>query len=442
MPLIEGASPVQLEQLARIREVLLHIERNYVDPVQDRQLVGGCRQGMLRLAPTASISEPSATVDGPRAIQQIGADYVAVQQQKPGGAEDEKLADACMDGMVRTLDGQSAFWNVQAFKDLQSGGAGIGIELRLESGRLIVVTAIDGGPAWKAGLSRGDAIVQIDGAAIGGPSLSQAIKPLLGPPGTQVTLTLKHPGFQQPMAFVLTREVIAIETVKRALLPGGIAYIRITQFQERTGEKLANAITAASAENQGDLSGLILDLRNNPGGLLNACVAVSAAFLPHNALVVFTDGYSEDSRMRLYASKEYYLRRNQEDYVGKLPSSLRKVLPMVVLVDQDTAACPEIVAAALQDHKRATILGVRTFGVETVQTLLPLKDGAALKLTTARYFRPSGGPIGPAGITPDVVLNKGADKTELSYNTLPSDDPAVARAVEVLHKKASAAKPK
>jgi carboxyl-terminal processing protease len=213
------------------------------------------------------------------------------------------------------------------------------------------------------------------------------------------------------------------------------------QFQETTGEKLANAITAAYGQNQGELSGLILDLRNNPGGLLNVSVAVSAAFLPNNFLVVFTSGHSEDSKMRLYASSEYYLRGNREDYVRKLPLSVRKALPMVVLVNQGSAAASEIVAAALQDHKRATIIGVRTYGAETIQTIFPLKGSAALKLSSARYFRPSGGPIGPAGITPDVVLDEGPDTNTLSYDTLPSDDPVVARAVAFLQKKASAAKP-
>jgi carboxyl-terminal processing protease len=432
----------QLAQLSRISEAFLKIERNYVDPVEDRQLVGGCRLGMLRVAPTPSIPERSDAVKGStQALQEISTDFSAIQQQSPGGVGDEKLADACMQGMVGTLDDRSAFFDAEAFKELQGGMAGIGVELGMEPGRLMVLTAIEGGPAWRAGLKGGDAIVQIDDAPIGGPSLSQAMKPLRGPAGSRVKISVERPGDKHPMVFTLTREVIVIQSVKWALLPGGIAYIRITQFPEHVGEKLASAITAAYAQNQGDLNGLILDLRNNPGGLLNQSIAVSAAFLPQNSLVVFTDGRNQDSKMRLYASSEYYLRGNREDYFKKLHPSVRNGLPMVVLVNHTTAAASEIVAAALQDHKRATIIGERTFGVETIQTILPLNGGAALKLTTARYFRPSGGPIGPVGITPDIVFDEGPDKNNLSYDNAPGDDPAVARAAELLREKASAAKP-
>jgi len=220
-----------------------------------------------------------------------------------------------------------------------------------------------------------------------------------------------------------------VPSVKWALLPDGIAYIRVTRLYEHTGEKLVEAINDIYAKNGREPSGLILDLRGNPGGLLHAAVAVAAAFLPRNALIVSTNGPSADAKMRLYASKEYYIRGNNEDYMKKLPPSLSKVL-MVVLVDRDTASGSEIVAAALQDHKRATVMGAGTYGVETVQTILPLGENTALKLTTARYYRPNGNAVGPAGVTPDVVLNGGGDSKALP--PLPEDDPAVVAAVAFL----------
>jgi carboxyl-terminal processing protease len=188
------------------------------------------------------------------------------------------------------------------------------------------------------------------------------------------------------------------------------------------------------------LNGLVLDLRNNPGGVLNVCIAVSAAFLPNNALVVFTNGRTEDSKLRLYASREYYLRGTKEDYLTKLPRSV-KTVPMVVLVNHSSASGSEIVAAALQDHKRATIVGERSFGLGTVQIILPLKGNTALKLTTARYFRPSGKPIAPDGVTPDLVLDGGPEGSLLSPTAWPEDDPAVSRASELLRDKPAAAKP-
>ena len=220
-----------------------------------------------------------------------------------------------------------------------------------------------------------------------------------------------------------------VPSVKWALLPDGIAYIRIARLYEHTGEKLVEAIADIYAKNGGEPNGLILDLRANPGGLLNAAVAAAAAFLPRNALIVSTNGQSADAKMKLYASKEYYIRGNKDDYMKKLPPSLSKV-PMVVLVDRDTASGSEIIAAALQDHKRATVMGARTHGVGTVQTILPLGENTALKLTTARVFRPNLNAIGPAGVTPDVVLNGGGDSKAAPPS--PEDDPAVVAAMEFL----------
>jgi carboxyl-terminal processing protease len=192
------------------------------------------------------------------------------------------------------------------------------------------------------------------------------------------------------------------------LIEPGYAYVRVSQFQEHTGENMARALERMFKENPGPMQGLVLDLRNDPGGLLNGAVAVSAAFLPRDALVVYTDGRSEDARMKLNASPEHYLRgRNKEDFLKRLPAEVKKV-PMVVLVNGGSASASEIVAGALQDHGRAVIMGQQTFGKGSVQTILPLGNGTAIKLTTARYFTPKGRSIQARGITPDIPLDDGA----------------------------------
>lgn len=231
-------------------------------------------------------------------------------------------------------------------------------------------------------------------------SRDEIYRRLRGPVGSTITLTVEREGAKEPLEFPLTREIVRIQSVKRKSVAPGYAYIRVSQFQANTIALLAQAIESSYRENQGDLKGLILDLRNNPGGVLNACIGVSAAFLPRGSLVVFTDGRSEDSKRRFLANPEDYVRgRNSEDYLSKVPRGT-KTVPMVVLVNRDSASGSEIVAAALQFHKRAKILGVRTFGHGTVQTILPLGDSTAMKLTSARLYSPSGKGIETNGVTP------------------------------------------
>jgi carboxyl-terminal processing protease len=225
-----------------------------------------------------------------------------------------------------------------------------------------------------------------------------------GKPNTDITLTISRRGEEKPIVVTLTRAVIKIQSVRSALMEPGYGYIRLTQFQEHTGESLAQAIQRVWKENNGSMRGLILDLRNDPGGLLNGAVAVSAAFLPANALVTYTDGRAPDSRMKLNASPEFYLRgAAQGDYLRGLPKEVKSV-PLVVLINGGSASASEIVAGALQDHKRATIIGTQSFGKGSVQTILPLTNNTAIKLTTARYFTPNGRSIQAKGITPDIVV--------------------------------------
>jgi carboxyl-terminal processing protease len=229
------------------------------------------------------------------------------------------------------------------------------------------------------------------------------VKRMRGKPGSKIKLTISRKGVDKPVVITITRAVIKIRSVKSKLMENGYGYVRVTQFQEHTGELLAEALTALYKENKAPLKGLILDLRNDPGGLLNGAVAVAAAFVKPDSLVVYTEGRTEDAKMRLTASRENYLRPMQLDYLKNLPEGVKQV-PMVTLVNSGSASASEIVAGALQDHKRAVIMGTRTFGKGSVQTILPIGNGTAIKLTTARYFTPNGRSIQAKGIEPDIVV--------------------------------------
>ncbi|MDP2239613.1 MAG: S41 family peptidase [Burkholderiales bacterium] len=339
--------------------------------------------------------------------------------------EDKKLITEAINGMLTGLDPHSAYLDQEAFKELQVGTqgefGGLGIEVGMEDGFVKVVSPIDDSPASRAGVKPGDLIVKLDETSIKGMTLNDAVKRMRGKPNTQIVLTIVRKGEQQPIVITLTRAVIKIQSVKFKLLEPGYAYFRVTQFQEHTGETLAKAIDNLFKQNQGSMKGLVLDLRNDPGGLLNGAVAVSAAFLPQNALVVYTDGRTEDSKMRLNASSENYLRgRAKEDFLAKLPQGA-KTVPMVVLVNGGSASASEIVAGALQDHKRAVIMGQQTFGKGSVQTILPLGNNTAIKLTTARYYTPNGRSIQAKGITPDILLDDGQSEKTAGLKLRESD---------------------
>jgi carboxyl-terminal processing protease len=233
-----------------------------------------------------------------------------------------------------------------------------------------------------------------------------------GKPDTSITLTVIREGEAEPLIFTLVRAIIKIESVKSKLVEPGYGYIRITQFQERTGEALAEAISKIYKESKVPLKGLVLDLRNDPGGLLNSAVAVSAAFLPKNSLIVYTEGRTPDAKMQLRANPEYYLRNTGRDFLENLPQGI-KTVPMVTLVNGGSASASEIVAGALQDYKRSVIMGSQTFGKGSVQTILPLTNNTAIKLTTARYYTPNGQSIQAKGITPDILDEETDDNSRL-----------------------------
>lgn len=339
----------------------------------------------------------------------IKSDYVEA-------VEDKKLITEAINGMLVGLDPHSAFLDAEDYKELQIGTqgefGGLGIQVSMEDGLVKVISPIEDTPAFFAGIKTGDLIIKIDDTAVKGMTLNDAIKRMRGKPDTSIVLTIAREGEVEPLIFTLVRAIIKIESVKSKLIEPGYAYIRITQFQERTGENLAEAINKLYSESKIPMKGLVLDLRNDPGGLLNSAVAVSAAFLPRNALVVYTDGRTEDAKMKLHASPEFYLRRPGKDFLATLPENI-KTLPMITLVNGGSASASEIVAGALQDHKRSVVMGSQTFGKGSVQTILPLSNSTAIKLTTARYYTPNGQSIQAKGITPDILDEETGDNPRL-----------------------------
>jgi len=320
---------------------------------------------------------------------------------------DKKLITEAINGMLSGLDPHSAYLDAEGFKELQVGTqgefGGLGIEVGMDDGLVKVISPIEDTPAFKAGIQSGDLIIKLDDTLVKGMTLNDAVKLMRGKPGSSIVLTVIRKNAQQPLKIKVVRAVIKVQSVKSKLAEPGYAFVRITQFQEHTGENLATALANLRKQNKEPLQGLILDLRNDPGGLLTGAVGVSAAFLPKDALVVYTEGRTDDAKMRLLASPEYYARGSKEDYLKNLSDEFARV-PMVVLVNGGSASASEIVAGALQDHKRAVIMGTQTFGKGSVQTILPLGNNTAIKLTTARYYTPSGRSIQAKGIVPDIVV--------------------------------------
>ena len=304
---------------------------------------------------------------------------------------DKKLLENAIRGMLSGLDPHSSYLDAEHFKELQVGTTGefggLGIEVGMEDGFVKVISPIDDTPAMHAGVKAGDQVIRLDEKPVKGLTLHQAVKIMRGKVGTDILLTIIREGEERPLKITITRDIIKVKSVRARTLDGGFGYVRISQFQSRTGENLAEAIEDLKKENDGKLKGMVLDLRNNPGGVLNAAVEVSDAFLDKGR-IVYTEGRIADSAMKFNAT----------------PRRLLDGAPLVVLVNGGSASASEIVAGALQDHKRAVILGTRTFGKGSVQTILPLNEKTALKLTTARYFTPSGRSIQAEGITPDIIL--------------------------------------
>jgi carboxyl-terminal processing protease len=305
--------------------------------------------------------------------------------------DDKELIENAIRGMLSGLDPHSSYLDAEQFTELQVGTTGqfggLGIEVGMENGFVKVIAPIDDTPAQRAGVEAGDLVIRLDDTPVKGMTLNDAVKIMRGKPGSDIELTIVREGVDQPLKITITRDVIKVKSVRARMLEPGFGYLRISQFQSKSAENMVDAIEDLKKENKGPLQGLVLDLRNNPGGVLNGAVAVSDAFLK-KGMIVYTEGRIADSRLRFNAT----------------PDDVIDGAPLVVLVNQGSASASEIVAGALQDHKRAIIVGVQTFGKGSVQTILPLSSESALKLTTARYYTPSGRSIQAEGITPDIEL--------------------------------------
>jgi carboxyl-terminal processing protease len=323
--------------------------------------------------------------------------------------EDKKLITEAINGMLTGLDPHSSYLDAEAFRELQVGTqgqfGGLGIEVGMEDGFVKVISPIEDTPAHKAGIKPGDLIIKLDDTPVKGMALNDAVKKMRGKPNTSITLTITRKGETAPVIVTITRAVIRVQSVKSKMIEPGFAWVRISQFQEATADHLVKHLNGLFKD--GQVKGLVLDLRNDPGGLLHGAVAISSAFLPQKSLVVSTDGRAEDSRKKFYASPEDYARRG-DDVLKALPAAAKSV-PMVVLVNGGSASASEIVAGALQDHKRAKVMGTQTFGKGSVQTIMPLGNNTAIKLTTARYYTPGGRSIQALGITPDYVVEDPGD---------------------------------
>jgi carboxyl-terminal processing protease len=304
---------------------------------------------------------------------------------------DKKLLEDAVRGMLSGLDPHSAYLVAEEFQELKEGTTGqfggLGIEVTMENGFIKVVSPIDDTPAQRAGIKTGDLVIKLDDKPVKGMSLADAVKLMRGEPGSKIILTIVREGEEAPLKLTIARDIIKVKSVKSRMLEKDYGYLRISSFQSGTGEGLKDAIAALKKENTRNLKGLVIDLRNNPGGVLNAAVEVSDAFLK-SGLIVYTEGRIENSEMRFNAS----------------PDDLIDGAPIVVLINAGSASASEIVAGALQDQKRAIIMGEKSFGKGSVQTILPTSNGAAVKLTTARYYTPSGRSIQAEGIEPDIAV--------------------------------------
>jgi len=341
-------------------------------------------------------------------LQQLAAVFGMVKTDYVEPVDERKLIQDAIAGMVASLDPHSQYFDKKSYKEFREGTSGrfvgVGIEITQEEGLVKVVSPIEGSPAYRAGLKPNDLITKIDDTVVKGLSLSDAVKRMRGEPGTRVTLTIFRKEESRTFPVTITREEIKTVSVKGKVLEPGYAWIRLSQFQERTVEDFVRKVEEVYKADP-NLKGLVLDLRNDPGGLLDAAVAISAAFLPENVTVVSTNGQLPESKFVYKASPEFYQRRSGPDPLRRLPAAL-KTVPLVVLVNEGSASASEIVAGALQDHRRAVVMGSQTFGKGSVQTVRPLGPDTGLKLTTARYYTPSGKSIQARGIVPDVLVDE------------------------------------
>lgn len=325
-------------------------------------------------------------------LQSFSEVYLKIKQNFVQDISDKELFDNAIRGMLEGLDPHSTFLNEKDFKDLQIGTkgefGGLGIEVTMENGFVKVITPIDDTPAYKAGIKAGDLIIEIDSKSVKGLSLNEAVDLMRGKIGNPILLTIAREGESGPIDIKIVRAKIKVKSVKYELIDKNYGYIRISSFQNKTGKNLYDAISNLNKKSEGSIKGFVIDMRNNPGGVLGAAVDVSDAFIKGKKKLVFTKG------KKAKAVYEYF--SNDTD--------LTEGKPIVVLINGGSASASEIVAGALQDHKRAIIMGTQSFGKGSVQTILPITSKTAVKITTARYYTPDGRSIQAKGITPDIIV--------------------------------------
>lgn len=345
--------------------------------------------GQMVFADNAN-TRPDIPLDELRAFSEI---FGRIKNNYVEPVEDKELFRNAIKGMLSGLDPHSTYLDLEDFKSLREGTSGefggLGIEVTMEDGFVRVVSPIDDTPAAASGILAGDVIIRLDDTPVKGLSLRDAVAKMRGKPGSKILLTIIRDGEDKPLKIELTRAIIKVKSIKHKTLEAGYGYVRISTFQQRTGEALNTAIDQLKMDNDGKLKGLVLDLRNNPGGLLNAAVDVSDSFIT-KGMIVYTDGRVLDSKQQFTAK----------------PTDVLKGAPIVVLVNGGSASASEIVAGALQDHHRAVIMGTKTFGKGSVQTVMPLTDDTAVKMTTALYYTPSGRSIQAEGIVPDIIVDR------------------------------------
>ncbi len=358
-------------------------------------------------------------------LRQLADVFGLIKSDYVEPVEDKKLITEAISGMVASLDPHSSYLDQKAFKELREGTmgkfVGLGIEVGMEDGYVKVISPIEDSPAFKAGLKAGDLITRLDATPVKGMTLDEAVRRMRGEPNTQITLTVSRKELDRPLFVTITRQEIRVQSVKSKVIEPGYAWVRISQFQEPTVDDLVKKLIDIHAK-EPKLKGLVLDLRNDPGGVLPGAIGVSAAFLPKDVPVVSTNGQLADSKQTFYARREFYASRmSSSDPLTKLPEIYKNV-PMVVLVNTGSASASEIVAGALQDYKRATIMGTQTFGKGSVQTIRQISADTAVKLTTARYYTPKGRAIQAKGIVPDLLVDERPDGDGLNSLRLRESD--------------------
>jgi carboxyl-terminal processing protease len=341
-------------------------------------------------------------------LQQLAAVFGMIKSDYVEPVDEKKLITDAISGMVSSLDPHSQFFDKKSFKEFKEGTSGkfvgVGIEITQEDGLVKVVSPIEGSPAFRAGLKPNDLITKIDETAVKGLTLNEAVKRMRGEPATKVLLTIYRKDENRTFPVTIIREEIKQQSVRGKLVEPGYAWVRLNQFQERTVDDFVKKVNDIYHQDP-NIKGFVLDLRNDPGGLLNAAVAISSAFLPADVTVVSTNGQTAESKQTLKASLEDFRGVPGAEAINTLPKDLKKV-PLIVLVNEGSASASEIVAGALQDHKRATLMGSQTFGKGSVQTFRALGPDTGLKITTSRYYTPSGRSIQAKGIVPDVMVDE------------------------------------